>query len=102
MKYLASITAILFAAILIWRVALPMNHNRRIGNMETDIRNTPIYTTEEYIQDAIARNAVLEDRIAAEKRKLSAGRDRLNLALAVSGVAFLAVATPLILRRKGK
>lgn len=92
--YPAVMCAIAFAILLIWRVSLPIGHNSRTAALEEDVRNIPVYRTEAYLRDALSRAEDLRDRIVEEHRRFTATRDRLNLWLALSGIATLALAVP--------
>ena len=79
--------AVLFAALLLWRVALPMNHRHALQALEHEIRTTPDnYATDAQAEAAIARVETLADGIRAATRDFATTRDRLNLVLAASGL----------------
>ena len=87
MKAALIAAAVLFSALLLWRVALPMNHRHTLQALENKIRDTPEnHTTEAQAEAAIAQVESLAADIRAATRRFTATRDRLNLALAASGI----------------
>ena len=86
MKAALIAAAVLFSALLLWRVALPMNHRHTLQALEHEIRAIPDnYATDAQAEAAVARVETLADGISTTTRSFTLTRDRLNLALAASG-----------------
>lgn len=96
----ALLAAAAFAALLMGRLALPLAHRAELDGIGEELRNIPIHRTEAHLADALARAEALRDRIAAERTAYAAACARLNLALALSGIASAALAAAAYAGRK--
>lgn len=91
--------AILFTALLAWRLILPLQHRQELAGLEAQVLAVSATGTEAQLVAALARAEGLTQQIIAAGRDYATTRDRLHLGILATAAAAAALLAPSILRR---